>query len=93
MLLEMKTSGKALSLPAVDLLQVLGYALLDFDDEFQLSSAGIFSARYGYLATWDMGRLLDELAGHTVSLRATREEFRALLLAHPAPAGLGGGPG
>ena len=61
---------------------MIGYALLDFDDEFQLSTAGIFSGRYGYLPTWELGSLLHDLAGQEVSLPATREEFRRLLLTH-----------
>jgi hypothetical protein len=81
LLLDLKTSAK-LSLPATDILQVIGYALLDFDDEFQLSTAGIFSGRYGYLPTWELGSLLHDLAGQEVSLPATREEFRRLLLTH-----------
>jgi hypothetical protein len=50
---------------------VVGYALLNFDDEYKLTELGIFSARYAYLAPWDLARLLDDLAGHQVSLPAT----------------------
>ena len=42
--------------------------------------SGTFSARYGYLATWDLASLLDELAGRSVNLRSSRDEFRLLLL-------------
>ena len=81
LLLELKTSAK-LTLAVKDLFQVIGYALLDFDDEYKLTELGIFSARYAYLAPWDLARLLDELAGHQVSLPATRQEFRQLILTH-----------
>jgi hypothetical protein len=54
LLLELKTSAK-LSLGITDLLQVIGYALLDFADAYRISELGIFSARYGYLATWELG--------------------------------------
>jgi hypothetical protein len=64
---------------------VIGYALLDFDDEYKLTELGIFSARYAYLAPWDLARLLDDLAGQQVSLPATRQEFRQLLLTHQSP--------
>lgn len=84
LLLELKTSSK-LSLGITDLLQVIGYALLDFGDEYKLAELGIFSARYAYLATWGLGALLEELAGHQVSLRAARTEFRELLLTHQGP--------
>ena len=39
LLLDLKTSAK-FSLPAQDMLQVIGYALLDFDDEFGDDGAG-----------------------------------------------------
>lgn len=81
LLLELKTSAK-LTLTVTDLFQAIGYVLLDFDDEYKLSEAGIFSARYAYLATWDLGVLLAELAGHQISLQGTRHEFRHLLLSH-----------
>jgi hypothetical protein len=79
LLLDLKTSSK-LSLGVTTMFQVIGYALLDFDDEYQLTEVGIFSARYGYLVTWDLDSLLDELAGQHVSLRFGRDEFQRLLL-------------
>lgn len=82
LLLDLKTSANKPSLAIADLFQVIGYALLDFDDEYKLTELGIFSARYAYLATWQLGQLLEELAGHQVSLQATRQEFRQLLLTH-----------
>jgi len=81
LLLDLKTDSK-LSLGVTTMFQVLGYALLDFDDAYQLTEVGTFSARYAYLATWGIGRLLDELAGHHVDLPSIRQEFRQLLLAH-----------
>jgi hypothetical protein len=80
LLADLKTSAKKPSLGRDDLYQVIGYALLDFDDAYQLTDLGIFSARYAYLATWDLRTMLDELAGRSVSLADTREEFRQLLL-------------
>jgi hypothetical protein len=38
------------------------YALLDFDDAYQLPEVGIFSPRYAYLSTWRIDELLKELA-------------------------------
>ena len=80
LLLDLKTSGR-FSLPVTDLFQVIGYALLDFNDEFGITELGIFSARYGHLATWEAGSLLRDLAGRDISLHDTRREFRSLLLA------------
>jgi hypothetical protein len=81
LLIDLKTSAKKPSLGVTDLLQVIGYALLDFDDEYRLNALGIFSARYSYLATWELPALLSELAGHNVDLRTVRGRFRDLLLA------------
>jgi hypothetical protein len=80
LLVELKTTAKRLSLGVVDLFQVIGYVLLDFDDEFSIDTVGIFSARHAYLATWSLGSLLDELAGHPVSLAAARAQFQDLLV-------------
>ena len=57
LLLDLKTDSK-LSLGVTTMFQVIGYALLDFDDAYQLTEAGTFSARYAYLATWDIGTLV-----------------------------------
>jgi hypothetical protein len=84
LLIDLKTAAAKPSLGVKEAFQVIGYALLDFDDAYQLTDVGIFSARYGYLARWDLQALLDELAGHDVSLADTREEFRQLLLGHRA---------
>ena len=81
LLIDLKTSAKKPSLAVTDLLQVVGYALLDFDDEYHLNALGIFSARYAYLATWELQPLLCELAGHSVDLQVLRRRFRDLLLA------------
>ena len=81
LLLDLKTDSK-LSLGVTTVFQVIGYVLLDFDDAYQLTEAGTFSARYAYLATWDIGALFDELAVQNVSLPSVRQEFRQLLLAH-----------
>jgi hypothetical protein len=81
LLLDLKTESK-LSLGITTLWQVIGYALLDFDDAYQLSEVGTFAARYCYLATWDIGTMLGELAGDHVDLPSVRREFQQLLLAH-----------
>jgi hypothetical protein len=44
-------------------------------------SWGIFTARNGYLATWELGALLSELTGYEISVQSARDEFRGVLLA------------
>lgn len=81
LLLDIKTTAK-LSLRVTDILQVIGYGLLDFDDTYQLTSLGIFSARYSHLATWQLPELLTQLAGHQTDLATARKDFHTLLLNH-----------
>jgi hypothetical protein len=42
---------RRLSLDKAEVYQLVGYTLLDFDDIYRIGEVGIFSARYGYLAT------------------------------------------
>jgi hypothetical protein len=79
MLTELKTTSKKPSLGITDLWQILGYVLMDYIDEFAITDAALFSARYGYLAQWDLGTLLPQLAGRPVAVQALRAEFRQLL--------------
>jgi hypothetical protein len=79
LLLELKTSAKKVTLPVIDLLQVIGYVLLDSGYEYQLDAVGIFNARYACLSIWKIGTLLGELAGREVILQVVRSEFRQLL--------------
>jgi hypothetical protein len=84
LLIDLKTAAARPSLGIKEAFQLVGYALLDFDDDYQLDVVGVFSARYAYLATWDLRELLDRLAGRSVALASTRDEFRQLLLASMA---------
>lgn len=79
LLIELKTTSKKPALGVTDLWQMLGYVLMDYVDEFAITDVALFSARYGYLAQWDLGELLAKLAGRPVTESALRAEFRALL--------------
>lgn len=82
LLIDLKTTSAKPSLGVQEIFQIIGYTLLDFDDAYQLTEVGIFSTRYAYLSKWNIDELLSELAGQTVNLRTTRQEFRRLLLTH-----------
>jgi len=56
-----------------------GYVFMDYVDEFAITDIALFSARYGYLAQWNLDVLLEQLAGRPVTVAALRAEFRALL--------------
>ena len=79
LLIELKTTSKKPSLAVTDLWQILGYVLMDYVDEFAITDVALFSARYGYLAQWNLGALLTQLAGRPMATAELRAEFRALL--------------
>jgi hypothetical protein len=79
LLTELKTTARKPSLGVTDAWQVIGYALMDYTDEFGITDVAIFHARYGYLAQWNLDALLTELAGRPVTAAGLRAEFRALL--------------
>jgi hypothetical protein len=58
--------------------QLLGYVLLDTDDRYQLTGAGIFLARHGVLIDWTLPKLL-ALAGATLPLDELRARCAAQL--------------
>lgn len=90
LLLELKTSlgskrrdgTRRSSLDAQIIMQLLGYVLLDFSDEFAIDAVGVYNARYAHLATWHLPELLAELAARPVDLKAERAAFHELLGTH-----------
>jgi len=79
LLTELKTTTKKPSLGVTDLWQILGYVFMDYVDGFAVTDVALFSARYGYLAQWNLDVLLPLLAGRPVTAAALRAEFQALL--------------
>ena len=79
LLTELKTTSKKPSLGVTDLWQTLGYLLMDYVDKFADTDVALFSARYGYLAQWNLDTLLPQLAGRPVTAATLRADFRALL--------------
>jgi hypothetical protein len=77
-LLEIKTTVTP-SLSREVLYQLVGYVLLDFLNEYEIHSLGVYFSRQGRLVTWRLHELLEELAGEAVDISSTRQEFRALL--------------
>lgn len=60
--------------------QLLGYALLDYDDKYKISSLGIYMARQTMLVEWPISELLTALSGGAAgSLAETRAQFRIVV--------------
>jgi hypothetical protein len=64
-----------------ELQQLVGYALLDFDDEYQLDELAIFSVRYEYLVRWQIGYLVAEISDGQLDVVTARQELRERLTA------------
>lgn len=76
MLLELKTTRQD-SFQRVDhVCQLLGYTLLDYSNEYDLSAVGVYLARRGLLIRWDIAELLAACCD-TENLDALRVDFRA----------------
>ena len=57
--------------------QLLGYVLLDYEDQFQINEVAIYLARQQTTLRWPIGLLLGPAT--TEKLNALRREFRDLL--------------
>lgn len=80
-LIEIKTTAD----PRLDqnwLLQLLGYVLLDWDDEYRIDGLGVLFARQAALAKWPLGDVLRRVgAGGMAALPRLRADFKALVSA------------
>lgn len=59
--------------------QILGYALLDYDDEYNITDVGRYSARYGNLTTVPASEALELAAGEPVSIARERAKLEMIL--------------
>lgn len=79
-LLEIKTSVAA-SLRRQWYYQLIGYALLDFDDEFAIDEVGFFLPRQRQLVVWPLEELVVQASGstfrHVSELREALRKFLA----------------
>ncbi len=60
--------------------QLLGYALLDYNEAFGITDIGLYLARQSLLVTWPLDEFAEKLAGSSVSLPEIRDAFRMLLV-------------
>ena len=79
-LFNLKSSRK-LEMAGLDIFQIIGYALLDYDNRYQITEAGIFHTRYGRLIRWPLPELLERCMTPSAphDLAELRDEVKALL--------------
>lgn len=80
-----KDGSRYAALDSQTLFQMLGYVLLDFQDNFKIRELMLFNARYGHIATWNVQDLLNALAEHPIDLAAIRTDFAAFLRSGAKP--------
>lgn len=74
-----KDGTRVLSLERQDIHQMLGYALMDYHNEYELTEIALYAPRFGYLRRWSIGDYCHRLAGRRIDLGETRDAFRTLL--------------
>ena len=76
-LVEFKTTIKDEIEKVRTLYQLIGYSLLDYDDEFGLGRLGVYMARQGEFIEWPIVNLFERLMGQKPPpLQDLRREFR-----------------
>ncbi|MGW7542128.1 hypothetical protein ACWGKQ_13545 [Streptomyces sp. NPDC054770] len=71
-LIDIKAYADPRRIGRVELYQLVGYALLDYDDGYQLESAGFYLARSGTLVSWQLDDLLTAM-GATIGIGDLRD--------------------
>lgn len=69
-----KTGLRPDVLKADSVYQLLGYALLDYSNQYNIDRLAIFSARYGALTEWSLERVVSLTSGGKVDFPAARQE-------------------
>jgi len=77
-LIEIKATIRP-KLSASWLYQLLGYALLDYSDRYEIHAVAIYFARQKKMLRWSLGSLIYELAGGSISPDALRGHFRRVV--------------
>lgn len=77
-LIEIKTS-KQMQIDADWLRQLVGYVLLDYNDEYHINSVALYMVRQGVLFTWPLADFLSLLTtSDAITLPLLRQEFSDL---------------
>ncbi|HVA60939.1 MAG TPA: hypothetical protein VNG13_10460 [Mycobacteriales bacterium] len=79
-LVDCKATMHPRRLPDTGLYQPVCYALLDFDDRYEVDAVGLYLARQDQLVTWRLDDALATLAGARVGAEELRAELADVLL-------------
>ncbi len=74
-LIDVKTT-ESTSCKREHLWQLAGYLLLDYDDEYNMTDVGLYSARHPKLLAWNADAFLNELAAASIARQELRSELR-----------------
>ena len=78
-LLDIKSTVKA-EISKVNVYQLLGYVLLDYDNKYELEKAGFYMARQCQLLNWPINELIERLVSKDApTLQELRLEFKEYL--------------
>lgn len=67
------------TLTPVNLYQLIGYALLDFSDSYNIDRLGIYSARYGTLVEWPLQQVTGSMSSRSFDLKSGRQDMWDLM--------------
>jgi hypothetical protein len=83
-LLELKATIQPNIVRPEWLYQLLGYALLDYSNEYRIDAVGFYFARQSRLISWPLDKFIDAMTdGVSPSLSQLRAEFAAIAGASP----------
>jgi len=74
-LIDIKTTTRV-EIRSVWLWQLLGYALLDYSNEYGIRAVGLYLARQGLLLRWPLRELMALLSGRRQNVAKLRQELR-----------------
>ncbi len=77
-LIDVKTVT-ASQIERLDLWQILGYVLLDTNQQYRVDEVGLYFSRHGVQVVWTVEGLLLLMAGQRVSVDEARHDFEAAL--------------
>lgn len=78
LLIDIKTSINT-TISQEYIYQLIGYALLDYTDEYRMHSIGLYMARQGILLQWELESVLNGMPSNLKELRSQFQEITANL--------------